>query len=53
MYKLRPFLPFNVLKNVYYSLIYSHIIYMELKLGDELVKQSWIRFYSAENGYET
>ena len=27
MYKLRPFLPLNVMKNVYYSLIYSHIIY--------------------------
>ena len=27
MYKLRPFLPLNVLKNVYYSLVYSHIVY--------------------------
>ena len=27
MYKLRPFLPLNVMKNIYYSLIYSHIIY--------------------------
>ena len=27
MYKLRPFLPLNVLKNVYYSLVYSHIAY--------------------------
>ena len=27
MYKLRPFLPSNAMKNVYYSLIYSHIIY--------------------------
>ena len=27
MYKLRPFVPLNVMKNVYYSLIYSHIIY--------------------------
>ena len=27
MYKLRPFLPLKVMKNVYYSLIYSHIIY--------------------------
>ena len=27
MYKLRPFLPLNVMKNVYYSLIHSHIIY--------------------------
>ena len=27
MYKLRPFLPLNVMKNVYYSLIYSQIIY--------------------------
>ena len=27
MYKLRPFLPSNVMKSVYYSLIYSHIIY--------------------------
>ena len=27
MYKLRPFLPLNALKNVYYSLIYSHIVY--------------------------
>ena len=27
MYKLRPFLPLNAMKNVYYSLIYSHIIY--------------------------
>ena len=27
MYKLRSFLPLNVMKNVYYSLIYSHIIY--------------------------
>ena len=27
MYKLRPFLPLNVMKNVYYSLIHSHINY--------------------------
>ena len=27
MYKLRPFLPLNVLKNVYCSLVYSHIVY--------------------------
>ena len=27
MYKLRPFLPLNVLKNVYYSFVYSHIVY--------------------------
>ena len=27
MYKLRPYLPINVMKNVYYSLIYSHIVY--------------------------
>ena len=27
MYKLRPFLPLKVMKNVYNSLIYSHIIY--------------------------
>ena len=27
MYKLRPFLPLKVLKNVYYSLVYSHIVY--------------------------
>ena len=27
LYKLRPFLPLEVLKNVYYSIIYSHIIY--------------------------
>ena len=27
MYKLRPFLPLNIMKNVYYSLIYSHILY--------------------------
>ena len=26
MYKLRPFLPLNVLKNVYYSLVYSHCL---------------------------
>ena len=27
MYKLRSFLPLNVMKSIYYSLIYSHIIY--------------------------
>ena len=27
MYKLRPLLPLKVMRNVYYSLIYSHIIY--------------------------
>ena len=27
MYKLRPFLPLNIMKNVYYSLIYSQITY--------------------------
>ena len=27
MHKLRPFLPTKVMKNLYYSLIYSHIIY--------------------------
>ena len=26
-YYVRPFLPLNVLKNVYYSLVYSHIVY--------------------------
>ena len=28
MYKLRPFLPMKVMKNVYYSLTHSHIIYV-------------------------
>ena len=28
MYKLRPILPLSVMKNVYYSLIYSHIVYV-------------------------
>ena len=27
MHKLRYFLPVNIMKNIYYSLIYSHIIY--------------------------
>ena len=27
MYKLRHFIPVNVMKNIYYSLVYSHIIY--------------------------
>ena len=27
MYKLRPFLPLKIMKNVYYSLIYSHLVY--------------------------
>ena len=27
MYKLRPFLTVNVMKNIYYGLLYSHIIY--------------------------
>ena len=27
MYKLRPFLPMKVMQNVYYSLVYSHILY--------------------------
>ena len=27
MYKLGPFLPLKVMRNVYYSLTYSHIIY--------------------------
>ena len=27
MYKLRPFLPLKIMKSVYYSLIYSHIVY--------------------------
>ena len=27
MYKLRPFLPLKVMRNIYYSLVYSHIIY--------------------------
>ncbi|MEO2220738.1 MAG: reverse transcriptase family protein, partial [Nitrosopumilus sp.] len=27
MYKLRPFLPLSVMKNIYYSLVYSHILY--------------------------
>ena len=27
MYKLRPFLPLKVMRNVYYSIVYSHIIY--------------------------
>ena len=29
MYKLRPFLPLKVMRNVYYSLIYSHIYAIE------------------------
>ena len=39
MYKLRPFLPLNVMKNVYYSLIYSHIIYT-IQVWGLLLKQS-------------
>ena len=27
MYKLRPYLPLNVMKSIYYSLVYSHLIY--------------------------
>ena len=27
MYKLRPFLPLQTMKNVYYSLIHSHLVY--------------------------
>ena len=27
MYKLRPFLPLQIMRNVYYSLIYSHLVY--------------------------
>ena len=27
MYKLQPFLPLKIMKNVYYSLIYSHLVY--------------------------
>ena len=30
MYKLRPILPLNVMKNVYYSLIYSYIYAIEV-----------------------
>ena len=42
MYKLRPFLPLKVMENVYYSLIYSHIIlYMQLKHGGQLAKKGY------------
>ena len=27
MYKLRPFVNMNILKNIYYSLVYSHLVY--------------------------
>ena len=27
MYKLRPYLPLQIMKNLYYSLVYSHIVY--------------------------
>ena len=38
MYKLRPFIPVNVMKNIYYSLVYSHISFMLLKYVDLLLK---------------
>ena len=37
MYKLLPFLPLRIMRNVYCSLIYSHLS-MESKFGDLLVK---------------
>ena len=43
MYTLRPFLPLNVMKNVYYSLIIP-TSFMRLKFGGLLLKQSSIRF---------
>ena len=39
MYKLGPFLPLKVMKNVYYSLIYSHMVYA-IKYGGLLLKLS-------------
>ena len=27
MHKLRPYLPLQIMKNLYYSLVYSHIVY--------------------------
>ena len=47
MYKLRPFLPLNVMKNVYYSLIYSHIVYVievwvKYELNKIFVLQKWV-----------
>ena len=38
MYKLRPFLPMKVMKDVYYSLVYSHILYA-IDLGKLLILQ--------------
>ena len=43
MYKLRPFLTLNVMNNVYYSLVYSHIIYAIVVWGSAF-KPSLIRF---------
>ena len=45
MYKLRPFLPLKVIRNVYYSVIYSYIIY---------AIEAWGKYISStEKGYET
>ena len=50
MYKLRPFLPLNVMKNVYYCLIYSHIIYaIEVWKSDFKTE---LDFCCAEKGHE-
>ena len=43
MYKLRPFLPLNVLKNVYYSLVYSHIVY-SIEVWGSALKTEWTRY---------
>ena len=43
MYKLRPFLPLKVMRNVYHSLIYSHIIYA-IEAWEQLVKLNWIKY---------
>ena len=37
MYKLRPFLTLNVMNNVYYSLVYSNIIY-SIEVGGSAFK---------------
>ena len=45
MYKLRPLLPLNVMKNVYYSLIYSQIIYA-IEVWGSAVKSEMIMTFN-------
>ena len=49
MYQLRPFLNSTMMKNIYYSIIYSHIVYAIQVCGTQLGKLKLTKYLSYKN----